>query len=61
MIDVAVQRWMLHTSPKRIKQDEEDFRAKTDVINENFISPFEEQELLRLLIQYCFTNVEKSQ
>lgn len=60
MIDGAVQHWMLDTSPKRIKLDEENFRAITDVINENFISPFEEQELLRLLIQYCLTNVEKS-
>ena len=35
-------------SPKRIQRDEEDVKAIIDVINENFISPFEEQELMSL-------------
>ena len=35
-------------SPKRIQRDEEDVKAIIYVINENFISPFEEQELVSL-------------
>ena len=35
-------------SPKRIQRDEEDIKAIINVINENFISPFEEQELVSL-------------
>ena len=35
-------------SPNRIQPDEEDVKAIIDVINKNFISPFEEQELMRL-------------
>ena len=35
-------------SPKRIQWDEEDVKAIINVINENFISPFEEQELISL-------------
>ena len=33
-------------SPTRIQRDEEDVKATINVINENFISPFEEQELV---------------
>ena len=57
----AIQCWMLEASPKRIQQDEQDVKAIIDVIKEKFISPFEEQELISLLIHWCFTKGENSQ
>ena len=35
-------------SPKQIQRHEEDVKAIIDLINENFISPFEKQELMSL-------------
>ena len=35
-------------SPKRIQRDEENVKAIVNIINENFISPFEKKELVSL-------------